>query len=145
MSHVVYTRPFNKDDQKERKLFLDWLYASRDKNRFDPDLFRKGQVTILTCFTSEKIVGFVPVALAYVIESLAFLPGISPEVEAQAFRAVQQHLVHCAIEKNIPDAYFVTYDEEVLKLAQRPNRGWKRVVAPLLNLHFGSLEPRNDG
>lgn len=141
MRQSVYTRPFNEKDPEEKKLFAEWLFAMREKNRFDPAIFEKGQVTILTCFDEGGILGFVPVALAYVLESLAFRPGISPATEARCLEAVQHHLVHCAIEKNMPYAFFVTFDEEVQEFAQR-RYGWKKTEVPMLTFDFNKLEPK---
>lgn len=142
MSLQVWVRPFNAADPKEKRLLLEWLYAGREKNRFDPEIFKRGQVAILTCFTREGIVGFVPVSLAFLLESLAFKPGLSPITEAKALLAVQHHLVHRAFEQNVPDAFFFTRDETVLKLSKA--YGWVVPDVPFLNFHFADLEHKDE-
>ena len=142
MSRMVYVRPFNPKDEKERGLLVEWLDAGRHKNRFDPEIFLREQVSILTCFNEEEILGFIPIALAMLIESLAFKPGISPRDEAKCLQAMQHHVVQRAFEKNIPDAFFVTFDETVMEFAKGYN--WNEVRVPMLNLHFASLEPKGE-
>lgn len=140
MSRDVYARPYDKDDPLERQKLVEWLHARRRENRFDPRIFEEGQAQVITCFDETGIVGFVPVTLAFVLESLAFPPGTSPLVEAQALRAAQGHLVWQANKERIPNAFFVTFDEDVRQIAQR--HGWKPVAVPMLNLDFNGLEPR---
>lgn len=141
----VWVRPFNHRSPGEKKLFVEWLYAARDKNRFDPKLFELApdgsflRCRVLTCFNDQEIVGFIPVTIAFQLESLAFKPGLEPTTEARALQAMQHYLVHRAAEQNISDAFFCTYDESVLEFAQR--YGWSKTVVPMLNLHFKDLEP----
>lgn len=92
MSHQVWVRPY--DEEKDKKLLVEWLYAGRHGNRFDPELFlgyllpdKKKLVEIFTAFDEREILGFIPVRLAYVAESLAFKPGTAPVTEAKALQA----------------------------------------------------------
>ena len=138
MSKQVWVRLYNEEDPAEVKLLVEWLYARRAENRFDPELFKKKQVKIWTAFNETGIVGFIPVTLSYTLESLAFAPGTSPVVEARALQAMQAVLVHRASENRIPSAYFVTFDTEVREFAKR--YGWKDVVVPMVGLKFSDLE-----
>jgi len=76
MAHQVWIRPFNKDT--DARLLVEWLFAGREQNRFDPEQFKKGQVRVFTAFDESGIIGFIPVARCYLVESLAFKPGLSP-------------------------------------------------------------------
>lgn len=136
MAHQVWVRPFQAET--DAKLLVEWLYAGREKNRFDPEIFRKKQVEIWTAFDDTGIVGFIPVARCYLVESLAFKPGIDPRVEAQALQSWQRVQVNEAFKNNVADAFFVTFDETVLEFAKR--YGWKDVVVPMVNMHFAGLE-----
>ena len=136
----VYVR--NYDAKRDKQKFVEWLYAAREKNRFNPEMFERDQVRIFTLYTEKEIVGFVPITIALVVESLAFRPGLDELTEARALEAFQNHLVYKASEQNLPDAYFVTLDESVLKFASR--YGWKPTQVPMLNLHFSSLEPTDE-
>jgi len=131
----------------EAKLLLEWLYASRQLNRFDPALFetdRDGnfvRCAVWTCFNEDGIVGFIPVTITYLLESMAFKPGLSPIVEGRALQAMQHHLVFEANKQKISDAFFITIDTEVVEFAKR--YGWKLADVPVLNLHFKDLESKN--
>lgn len=138
MPSQVYVRPY--DRKRDAPLLVEWLYASRGKNRFDPAIFERGQAEIYTAFDDSGPVGFIPVVNGNQVESLAFRPGLPPMTQARAFQAWQHVMVYRGFEKNIPDAFFVTFDEEVLKFAA--HYGWKRVVVPMLNLNFSGLEGR---
>lgn len=140
MSRMVYTRPFNGKNRRERRLFIEWLHARRAENRYDPVLFEKEQVRILTCFDEGGILGFVPVSTCYVLESLAFAPGTDPVTEARCLESVQHHLVHIAAANQVPYMFFATTDEAVINLTAR--RGWKRAEVPVLCFDFNKLEPR---
>jgi hypothetical protein len=142
MAVQVWVRLYNEKDPIERKLFVEWLYARRAENRFNPEIFVKNQVKIWTAFDETGIRGFIPLTVAYVLESLAFAPGTPPIVEATALKAMQAVLIHRASENNIPDAYFVTRDEAVLAFAKK--YGWRDVAVPLLNLHFSDLEGKHE-
>ncbi len=138
MAHQVWIRPFNDKDEGERRLLVEWLYAARERNRFDPVIFERGQVALFTFFDDTGVIGFVPISLAYVVESLAFKPGLSRITEAKALQSMQQMLVCRATEKNIPDAYFAVSDEAVKAFAQ--NYGWQEVQGSIMNLNFAHLE-----
>lgn len=140
MRRMVYTRPFDGGNKRERRLFIEWLHARRAENRYDPDLFTKNQVRILTCFDSGGILGFVPVATCYVLESLAFAPGTAPETEARCLEAVQHHLVHTSVAQQVPYMYLATTDQNVIRLTE--HRGWKQTEVPVLCFDFNRLEPR---
>ena len=140
MSRMVYTRPFNAGSKHEKRLLLEWLHARREENRFDPELFLRDQVRILTCFDEGGILGFVPVATCFLLESLAFKPGTDRVAEARCLEAVQHHLTHQAVANQVPYAFFVTTDEDVIKLSER--RGWKKSVVPVLSFDFNKLEPK---
>ena len=136
MAHQVWVRPFK--PETDAKLLVEWLYAGREKNRFDPEIFKRKQVEIYTAFDDSGIVGFIPVTKCYLVESLAFKPGLSPITEAQALQSWQRAFVHKAAEHQVPQAFFVTFDETVLEFAKR--YGWKEVVVPMVNLDFNQLE-----
>lgn len=140
MSRMVYTRPYDGRNKRERRLFIEWLHARRAENRYDPALFEKEQVRIITCFDDGGILGFVPVATCYLLESLAFRPGTDPVTEARCLEAVQHHLAHTAAANQVPYAFFVTTDQDVINLASR--RGWRQSEVPVLCLDFNRLEPR---
>lgn len=135
MAHNVWIRPFRDED---KKIHAEWLFAGREKNRFDPDIFTKKQAKVYVAYDDSGPVGFIPVVNGNIVESLAFRPGLSPITEAAALRAWQTVIVNEMHEKNIPDLYFVTYDETVLEFAQR--YGWKAVVVPMSTLHVADLE-----
>lgn len=141
MSEQIWVRPYDKD--KDHKLLAEWLFALREKNRFDPEIFKKGQAEIYTCFDSTGPVAFIPVVNGSQVESLALKPGLSPATAAKAFIAWQHVFVYKLHEKNIPNAFFVTYDETVLKFTK--NYGWKTVIVPMLNLSVNDLEGATDG
>lgn len=147
----VWVRPF--DAASEFNLFVEWLHAGRDLNRYDPaQLFTRdasGKIminpaySILTFFNADGIVGFLPLCLAFLLDSMAFRPNLEPQVEARALQAMQTWLIHRAFQSNIPDAFFVTHDNRVLNFAVR--YGWKAPDVPLLNLHVRDLAPAQEG
>ena len=137
----VYARPFNGKDPVEQKLFKEWLYQNRDKNKFDPDVFEKGQVSIMTCFDETGIVMFVPYSVSFVVRSLAPRPGLPRHVRANALRTFQQVLTHIAAQGNVPDAFFYTEEEDLAEGVKK--YGWREPEKKLLKLHFASLEPKH--
>lgn len=137
---MVYTRPFDGTNERERRLFVEWLHARRDENRYDPDLFLKNQARIWTCFDEGGILGFVPIATCYLLESLAFPPGTDPRVESRCLQAVQHQLVHIANVNQVPYAFFATTDENVVRFSER--MGWKKNEVPVLCFDFNHIEPK---
>jgi len=140
MRRQVWVRKYN--EQTDGKLFLDWLYANRDENRFDPDIFKKKQVTIFTCFDESGIVGFIPVCVALAVESLAWRPGLSPEKRSLALKSFQQTLVYEASKMNCPYAFMSTIDPYYVEFVTR--YGWKEAEVPVLSLRFSDLEPSEE-
>lgn len=138
MNRQVYVRPLNKKNGKEFKKFIIWLHQQRGVNRYDPKLYEKEQVEVLTCFNEKGIVGFVDVSVALVMEHTAFKPEATDGDKAEMLKSVQHYLVSKAAEKNIPNAYFRPSDEHYSQFAQR--YGWREVNERLLNLHFTDLE-----
>lgn len=141
MSEQVWVRPYVAE--KDHKLLAEWLFLLREKNRFDPEIFKKGQAEIYVCFDSTGPVMFVPIVSGNQVESLALKPGLSPVTAAKAFQAWQHVFIWELHKRNIPDAFFFTYDKTVLEFAQR--YGWRETVVPALNLHVDGLEGANDG
>lgn len=139
--HHVWVRMYNENEPVEKRLFAAWLYARRQENRFNPEIFEKKQVQIWTVFDETGIRGFIPIAVVYLLESLAFMPGTPPIVEAKALEAMQAALIHRASEKNVPDAIFFSTDENVLNYARK--HGWKDNVVPGVRLHFSDLEGKS--
>jgi len=139
MANMVYIRPYDKDT--DAKLLVEWLYAGRESNLFDPEIFRRGQAVIFTAFDDSGIIGFIPVVLCYLVESLAFKPGLPSVTEMKALVAFQHVLVHKALEQNVPDTFCVTLNEDLLRHMER--YGWRPAVAPLRNLHFADLERKD--
>src|SRR5277367_3042953 len=119
MSKQIWIRPMKSEPQytaeevfAEKKLFAEYLYANREKNRFDPEIFLKNQCKVFVAYDDEKIRGFVPVRTSYTIESLAMEPGLSPITEAKVLQAFQHTLVNKAAENNVHDANFCTFDQD---------------------------------
>jgi hypothetical protein len=138
MAKPIYIRPYNKDT--DALLLATWLYAGRDENLFDPGLFERKQVMIFTAFDETGVVGFIPVAVVYLVESLAFRPGLPDVTKTKALLSFQQVLVSKAAEGNVPDAFCVAQDERFLRFMER--YGWRRPVAAMRNLHFADFERR---
>lgn len=143
MSEQVWIRPFK--EGADGKLLVEWLYAGREGNRFDPEAFSSRQMKVYVAFDSSGVVGFVPVLNGNQVESLAFRPGLPPVTQAKAFRAWQAVFVHESFANGTQDAFFVTFDERVLEFSAK--YGWKKVVVPMMNLHFAGLEgsPHEEG
>lgn len=140
---MVWIRPYDK--AKDHKLLAEWLFALRERNRFDPQIFDRGQAEIYVAFDATGTLGFIPVVNGNQVESLALKPGLPPMTASRVFQAWQHVFVYEMHKRNIPDAFFVTFDESVLKFAQRGDGGWRPVVVPMLNLHVSDLEGGNDG
>jgi hypothetical protein len=136
MASQVWIRPY--DEKRDKIKLAEYLYANREKNRFDPEVFKREQAEIYVAFDSTGVVGFIPVVNGNQVESLAFRPGLSPVTEAKALQSWMKVFVFQSFQKNIPDAFFVTFDQTVQEFAGR--YGWKPVVVPMLNLRFANLE-----
>jgi len=137
MRRQVWVRKYN--EKTDRKLFLDFLYAGREENRFDPRIFEKNQTTIFTCYDEGGIVGFIPVVVCMAVESLAWRPGLPASVRAQALKSFQVVLVEKASEMNAPYAFMATTNETYADFLTQ--YGWKRAVVPVLTLPFADLCP----
>ncbi|MHB8501522.1 MAG: hypothetical protein ACYDHE_11330 [Candidatus Acidiferrales bacterium] len=137
MDHQVYLRPYNSKNAPEKKLFIEWLYAQRELNRFDPELFTREQVKVYTLFDRQMgIVGFTTVGVVYLMDYQIFRPGLADSIKASALKSVQHFLVFKAGENNVPSAFFRPSDERYSNFAQ--NYGWKE--DKLLWLRFADLE-----
>jgi len=136
MSKQIWIRPM-KSTPAETKLFAEYLYANRTKNRFDPEIFEQNRAKVFAAYNDEGIKGFVPVRNSYVVESLAMQPDLSPITEAKILQAFQHMIVNKAAENNIHDANFCSFDQTVLDIAR--NYGWKDVIVPTVNLKFSEL------
>ena len=140
MARQVYIRPFDKE--KDAKLLVEWLYANREQNRFDPELFKGDRATIYVAFDETGILGFIPVARCYLVESLAFKPGTSPQVRSQALRAWQEVFIHRALEQNIYTAFFGTYEQNLLDFAV--DHSWSEEKRLIARLKFSELEKKTE-
>lgn len=146
----VWCRPFDSKSPEEFNLFVQWLHFGREANRYDPSRLFERQpdrrftispsYLILTLFNEREIVGFQPVTLAFLLDSLVLKPGLDPVMAARALQSMQGWLVNRAFQQRIPDAFFVTQDNSVLNFAVK--YGWVAPDVPCLNLHFADLLPK---
>jgi hypothetical protein len=141
MNREVWARPLNKNNPKENKLFLKWLYEQRALNKFDPELFKKEQVQVFTLFDLSGIVGFMWASLAILAEGWCFRPELDDWTKAKALQGVQHLLVLKAGQANLPNVFIRPSDERYVKFIS--GYGWKP-DEKIFRLHVADLEGHDE-
>src|SRR5690242_13566518 len=110
----IFVRPARQD---EKKMLLDWSLENPG-NGFDPEV-PMYPTTVTWCgFDKDGQVAFLPVQLAYVMESFAPRPGLSPRRQAEALKEFTQNLITQAHLNGVRELYFLGSNPETNEYAE---------------------------
>lgn len=110
----VFVRPARPE---ESKMFLDWSLENPE-NGFDPEV-PKYPTTVTWCaYDKDGQVAFLPVQLAYIMESFASRPGLTPRRQADALKEFTQNLVTQAALHGVGEIYFLGTSEDTNAYAE---------------------------
>lgn len=110
---------------EERGVFVQWLHENRDNNRYDPEIYRKGQVDIYVAYDSTGPLYFIPFRNVWCWDSLAPRPDISPLRAALCLEKFQEFFTARAKEANVGEMIFRASEASLPEIAEK--HGWKRV------------------
>lgn len=98
MNRQVWCRPIDKKNPAENKLFVEWLYAQRELNKFNPELITREQVRVYTLFDSTGVLGFMLAGVGLFADCWCFRPDLSDGDKSRALKSAQHFLVSKAFE-----------------------------------------------
>jgi hypothetical protein len=123
----------------ETPLLVKWLYAHKDVNQVDLEVFRRGQVRIFVAEKDEKIVYFMPIKSVYWFEAGAPNPEATPSEIGQAFSAMNDFLIARAREENVSTVFVQPSDEKFSNFVQT-HFNYEPVTRPTLEFNFNAAQ-----
>jgi hypothetical protein len=123
----------------EKPLLAKWLWAHKNVNRVDSEIFRKQQVRLYAVEDEDGIICFIPVAWIYRLDALAPQPGVDSERLKKAFYAMNDFLWNQAQAENVCEVLVQPNDERFARFLK--NRlGFESFVPEVLRLNYN--QPR---
>jgi hypothetical protein len=130
----IKARQLKKDDIA---LFNEWLYANRDLNTFDPEIFRYESTRILAADDGSEPVMYMPYHLTIVLESLAPNPTASRQQRALAIRELVHEIADTATKLGVGEIWFAGTDQHLIDFAQ--DHGFEVMNAKVLKAKTSTL------
>lgn len=133
----VFVRPA---EAKDNQAFLDWSIAAKD-NGFDPDVPLYGTTVTFAAYTEDGVIGYLPMQMPIVLESLATKPDATPLEIATALREmVQTAVTQCHIRK-VGEIMFLGTNEATNRFAEASGI-FTRVEYPVYKLKISELDKK---
>lgn len=130
-------------DAAEMPLFVEWLYAHREVNRFNPEPFRKNQVRIYVAEDESGILCFIPIQFVYMYDALAPRPNLAAFRLARVFQKMSEHLMQEAARENISQVLVQPSDTKFSEFLQT-EIGYKPVTQETLQLIFDDFKEKTE-
>jgi hypothetical protein len=89
----------------ETPLFVQWLYANREKNLFDAEPFRRNQVKIYVAENDTEILNFFPVHITFLLGANAPKPDMASITQTRCILAFREFMIKKCKELNVSDFY----------------------------------------
>ena len=89
----------------ETPLFVKWLYANREINKFDPEPFRRNQVKIYVAENDTEILNFFPVHITFLLGANSPKPDMAPITQTRCILAFREFMIKKCHELNVSDFY----------------------------------------
>jgi hypothetical protein len=134
VSKQIWVRPFDKN--RDLDSFREWLYANRQNNQFDPDIFSYPSTKIFNAYDESGPLAFLSAFPAIILDAFAPKPGLSGQDKARCLIEIQHILVEKAHEGGIGQMYFVA-EETVAAFAE--GYKFKPVTRSMMNLKLADL------
>lgn len=134
MSRQIWVRPYNAATDKQQ--FAEWLYANREKNQFDPEIYEYPSTKIFVAYDETGPLDFLAAYPAIILDGHAPKPGLSDSDQARCLKEIQHILVEKAHEGGIGQMYFVA-EPTIGTFAEHYK--FKPVVRPMMNLKLKDL------
>ena len=126
--------------KNEIELFVEWLYAHKDVNRMDLDVFRKNQAQIFCAYDETGILAFFPVQFLYYLGALSPRPDLAPFRLAKACQAMTEFMHKKAAEDNISHAIVHPSDDKFSAFLQSDALGYEKLEQETLVMTFDKSE-----
>lgn len=107
-----------KIEQRDIPQLGQWL-VNTPNNLFDRDVFFYPQTTTNVAYKHDRKIGFMPMQLATILESLAFNPDATEREKALALAELVKVAVWQSRERGVKEIYFVCKDESTAEFAKR--------------------------
>lgn len=111
----IWVRKIEKRDVAE---LGQWLNDT-PQNLFDPAVFFYPQTSTDVAFKRDKKIGFMPMQLVAMLESLGFNPEATEREKAIALSELVKSAMWKAREKGIKEIYFVCKDDSTAEFAKQ--------------------------
>jgi hypothetical protein len=127
--------------RKDIKLFSEWLYANRDKNHFDVDVFGYKSTRILAVEKNGEPAGFLPLQFTLMTDAFAPKPGMSKLGIAMVLKTALHEVARLAKKFEIGEIHFLCdpKDEETMSLALA--HGYEALNLQVMRLKPGRMNP----
>jgi hypothetical protein len=125
----------------DRPEFVDWLYANREQNKFDPETFTYKSTQVLKVEDESRSVIFLPYTHGIVTESLAPRPGLSTLETARGLKCAVHEVVRRARAAGIGEVFFIATDQVTQSFAEA--HGYTPMPAgfTLMRLKVADVQP----
>lgn len=127
----------------ETPLFVEWLYAHRDVNHFNPEPFRKNQVRIYVAEDESGILCFIPLQFVYMYDALAPRPNLAAFRLAKVFQKMSEHLMQVAAQENIRQVFVQPSDAKFSEFLKE-EIGYETVNQETLRLVFDDFKEKTE-
>lgn len=111
--------PVMQMSQKQAQEFTDWVWESREINRFDPDVIGYPKTVMLTAEDEDGKLLYIPLQGVLMFDAIAAKPGITARKEALALARIGQLVDSIAAETGHAETYFLCADERVVEICSR--------------------------
>lgn len=127
----------------ETPLFVEWLYAHKNINHFNPKPFRNNQVRIYVAEDESGILCFIPLQFVYMYDALAPRPNLAAFRLAKVFQKMSEHLMQEAARENISQVLVQPSDSQFSEFLQN-EIGYKPVTQETLQLIFDDFKEKTE-
>lgn len=118
--------------------FAAWLHANRDKNHYDPDIFKYDSTRVVAVEKDGSPMLYLPFQFTIMTDALAPKPARTlPEI-AKALKEAIHFVVRLAKKSKIGEIYFLCDPEDKHTLAFAKAHGYEE-----LNLRVMRLKPKD--
>lgn len=117
-------------------IYQEWAPTTKDA-LLDPGVLTYPSTRVLVAHHGDPVL-MMPVQTAFVLESLAVKPGLSPLEEAEALKQLTKTVAYAAGSQGVREIYFLCKDERVVEFAKR--HGYEEIPWKCLRLKLDDVE-----
>ena len=117
----------------------EWTHANREKNHYDPEIFKYESTRVLAVDKSREPILYLPYQLVILAEALAPKPGLSPGDTAAGIKEALHEIVRVAMQSKIGEVYFLGGDVETAEFAKA--HGFEELHLKVMRLKPTNMKP----